>query len=70
MSPPLKKRANTRAFNHVLHGVISPQANIGPDDIRIRELLDRVAGGAVSEVIMATNPTIEGKPPPCTSPVF
>jgi len=46
---------------HVLHGVISPLNHMGPDDIRIRELLDRVAGGDVREVIMATNPDTEGE---------
>ena len=46
---------------HVLHGVISPLNHIGPDDIRIRELLSRVAKGGVREVIMATNPDTEGE---------
>ena len=46
---------------HVLHGVISPLNHVGPDDIRIRELLRRVASGNVSEVIMATNPDTEGE---------
>ena len=46
---------------HVLHGVISPMNRIGPDDIRIRELVDRVAQGGVQEVIMATNPDTEGE---------
>jgi len=46
---------------HVLHGVISPMNNVGPDDIRIKELITRVADGDVSEVIMATNPDTEGE---------
>lgn len=46
---------------HVLHGVISPLNHIGPDDIRIRELLTRVGKGEVREVIMATNPDTEGE---------
>ena len=46
---------------HVLHGVISPLSHIGPDDIRIRELLERVRAGGVREVIMATNPDTEGE---------
>lgn len=46
---------------HVLHGVISPLNHIGPDDIRIRELLQRVADGDVKEIIMATNPDTEGE---------
>jgi len=46
---------------HVLHGVISPMNNVGPDDIRIKELVTRVADGGVEEVIMATNPDTEGE---------
>ncbi len=46
---------------HVLHGVISPMNHVGPDDLEIRSLLDRVAQGGVSEVIMATNPDTEGE---------
>lgn len=46
---------------HVLHGVISPLNHMGPDDIRVRELLSRVAQGGVQEVIMATNPDTEGE---------
>lgn len=54
----------SREYNgvyHVLHGVISPLNHIGPDDLRIRELLDRVGQGGVREVIMATNPDTEGE---------
>lgn len=46
---------------HVLHGVISPLNHVGPDDLRIRELLSRVQDGQVEEVIMATNPDTEGE---------
>ena len=46
---------------HVLHGVLSPMRHVGPDDIRIHELVKRVADGGVSEVIMATNPDTEGE---------
>ena len=46
---------------HVLHGVISPLSHVGPDDLRIRELLSRVSQGGVREVIMATNPDTEGE---------
>ncbi|MBQ1703881.1 MAG: recombination protein RecR [Oscillospiraceae bacterium] len=46
---------------HVLHGVISPLNRIGPDDIRIKELVDRVSEGGVEEIIMATNPDTEGE---------
>lgn len=46
---------------HVLHGLISPINNVSPDDIKIKELLDRVNNEEISEVIMATNPTVEGE---------
>ena len=46
---------------HVLHGVISPMNHVGPDDLRITELVSRVAAGGVEEVIMATNPDTEGE---------
>lgn len=46
---------------HVLHGALSPMNRVGPDDLRIRELLNRVADGSVREVIMATNPDTEGE---------
>ena len=46
---------------HVLHGVISPMNHVGPDDLEIKPLLDRVAKGGVSEVIMAMNPDTEGE---------
>ena len=46
---------------HVLHGSISPMNGIGPDDIRIKELLSRLMGGNVKEVILATNPRVEGE---------
>ena len=53
-----------REFNghyHVLHGVLSPMNHVGPDDLQIKSLLDRVAEGGISEVIMATNPDTEGE---------
>lgn len=46
---------------HVLHGVISPMNGVGPDNIRIKELISRMADDSVNEVIMATNPTAEGE---------
>ncbi len=46
---------------HVLHGLLSPINGIGPDQIKIKELLSRVSDGQVREVIMATNPTVEGE---------
>lgn len=56
------ERANEyKGRYHVLHGVISPLNRIGPDDIRIKELVDRVADGEIREVIMAMNPDTEGE---------
>ncbi|MBR6889925.1 MAG: recombination protein RecR [Clostridia bacterium] len=46
---------------HVLHGVISPMDGIGPDDIHIRELMTRLASGEIKEVVLATNPDVEGE---------
>lgn len=54
----------TREFGgvyHVLHGVISPLDGIGPDNLRIKELMSRLADGSVKELIMATNPTVDGE---------
>ncbi len=54
----------SRAFNgryHVLHGSISPVEGIGPEDLRVEELVKRVQGGGFSEIILATNPTLEGE---------
>ena len=54
----------SREYNgvyHVLHGVISPLNHVGPDQLKIRELLDRVGRGGVREIIMATNPDTEGE---------
>lgn len=50
-----------RGVYHILHGAISPMDNISPDDIKIKELLKRVSDGGVKEVIMATNPNLEGE---------
>src|SRR5699024_4287009 len=46
---------------HVLHGSISPMNGIGPDEIRIKELLSRLMKGEVKEIILATNPRVEGE---------
>lgn len=46
---------------HILHGVISPMDNVGPNDIRVKELLNRLSDGEVKEIILATNPTVEGE---------
>ena len=56
----LEKLHEYKGVYHVLHGVISPMEGIGPDDIRIRELLERIREGGVEEVIVATNPDVEG----------
>jgi len=50
-----------KGLYHVLHGAISPTEGIGADDIRIKELLSRLPDGSVSEVILATNPNLEGE---------
>ena len=50
-----------RGVYHVLHGSISPMNGIGPDDIKIKELLSRLMDGQVKEVILATNPRVEGE---------
>ncbi len=57
----MEKLREFKGTYHVLHGVISPMDGIGPNDIRIKELLSRVAQGGVQEVIMATNPDVEGE---------
>ena len=46
---------------HVLHGVLSPMHHVGPDDLEIKSLMERVAAGGIDEVIMATNPNTEGE---------
>lgn len=57
----MEKMREFRGKYHVLQGAISPMDGIGPDDIRIRELLERVGQGGVREVILATNPDVEGE---------
>lgn len=57
----MERAREYQGLYHVLHGVISPLNHMGPDDIRIRELLTRVGEGGVREVIMATNPDTEGE---------
>jgi recombination protein RecR len=54
----------SRAYNgryHVLHGAISPVEGIGPEDLRLAELIHRVEQGQFTEIILATNPTLEGE---------
>ncbi len=57
----VEKTREFRGVYHVLMGVISPLHGVGPDDLKITGLLARVGGGAVEEVILATNPTVEGE---------
>jgi recombination protein RecR len=56
----LERSASYRGLYHVLHGRLAPLENIGPEQLTINQLLRRVQGGTVKEVIMATNPTLEG----------
>ena len=57
----MERAREYRGRYHVLHGVISPLNHVGPDDLKIRELLTRVGQGGIQEVIMATNPDTEGE---------
>ena len=57
----IERSREYRGRYHVLHGVLSPMNHVGPDDLHIRSLLDRVAQGGITEVIMATNPDTEGE---------
>lgn len=57
----MEKTREFKGLYHVLHGAISPMEGIGPEDIKIKELLARLREGTVTEVILATNPNIEGE---------
>ena len=57
----IEKTGAFKGQYHVLHGTINPLAGVGPNDIRIKELLSRVGNGETSEVIIATNPDVEGE---------
>lgn len=57
----LERAAAFKGLYHVLHGLIDPMSNVGPDDLRIRDLLRRVGDEPVEEVIIAVNPTVEGE---------
>lgn len=57
----MEKTNEFKGVYHVLHGAISPMDNIGPDEIKIKELIKRISEGDVKEVIMATNPNLEGE---------
>jgi recombination protein RecR len=57
----LERTRSYHGLYHVLHGVISPMDGVGPEDLKVEELLERLKGGAVQEVILATNPNLEGE---------
>ena len=57
----LERMREYRGCYHVLGGTLSPMDGVGPDDIRIKELVERVESGKVNEVILATNPDVEGE---------
>lgn len=58
---PLERTKRYRGLYHVLHGVISPSDGVGPDELKTRELLSRLNGGSIAEIILATNPNVEGE---------
>jgi len=57
----LERSRSYRGLYHVLHGVVSPMDGVGPDDLKLDELVARLRNGSVQEVIMATNPNLEGE---------
>jgi len=57
----LEKAGSFKGIYHVLHGALSPLDGIGPEDLKIRELLERLKGDGVTELILATNPNLEGE---------
>ena len=57
----IEKTGDFKGVYHILHGTINPLAGVGPNDIRIKELLERVGKEEISEVIIATNPDVEGE---------
>jgi recombination protein RecR len=58
---PLERTRKYRGLYHVLHGVIAPSEGIGPDELKVKELLSRLQSTQVTEVILATNPNLEGE---------
>jgi recombination protein RecR len=58
---PIETTRSFEGLYHVLHGSISPLRGIGPEQLKIKGLLDRIANGDVQEIILATNPTVEGE---------
>ena len=61
MSRRSRRSANSAGRYHVLGGAISPIDGVGPDDLRIKELMARLADGVVTEIILATDPNLEGE---------
>jgi recombination protein RecR len=59
--PPIERTAIYDGLYHVLGGALSPMEGVGPDDLRIAELMARLADGTVTEVMLATNPNVEGE---------
>lgn len=57
----IEKTGEFRGRYHVLHGVLSPLDGVGPEDLKIESLVERVVSGGIEEVIMATNPKVEGE---------
>ena len=57
----LERTREYKGLYHVLHGALSPLEGVGPEDLRIKELLNRMGGSDIREVIMATNPNVEGE---------
>ena len=57
----MERMRDFKGLYHVLHGVLSPLEGIGPDEIKIRELVARLYSGEVKEIIVATNPNVEGE---------
>ena len=56
----LKRTVSYRGLYHVLHGAISPMDGVGPGELKIEQLVSRVAAGGIQEIILATNPSMEG----------
>ena len=59
--PPLERTGKYKGVYHVLHGAVSPAQGTGPEELKIKELSSRLQGGSVAEVILATNPNLEGE---------
>jgi recombination protein RecR len=58
---PIETTRTFEGLYHVLHGSISPLKGIGPEQLRVKSLIERLAAGGVEEIILATNPTVEGE---------